>query len=96
MAYRAPAILGGMPDDSSQSADRFTLRFPPGLRERVKAATRSSGRSLNGEIIALIEAGLDGGGKVDVDDLAGRIVDALVARLAASASDPKSTKRKRG
>lgn len=99
VTYMAPAILSGMSDDSSpDGADKFTLRFPPGMRERIRAAADASGRSINGEIIAYISAGLDGGGKVDVDMLAERIVDALVGRLGGRAADaePKRPSRRRG
>lgn len=84
-----------MPDDSTASADKLTIRLPPGMRDRIRLAAKASGRSLNGEIIAYISAGLDAGGKVDVDELAGRIVDALVARLAAAAPGAKLARRKR-
>ena len=93
MAQQAVAILAGMSDDSPpDGADKFTVRFPPGLRERIRAAAKVSGRSMNGEVVAAISAGLEGGG-VDVDTLAERIVDALVARLGAGQVAP--TKRKR-
>jgi Arc-like DNA binding domain len=99
VAYLPAAILGGMADDSPPSgADKFTVRFPAGMRERIRAAAAASGRSMNGEIIASISAGLDGGGKVDVGELAERIVDALVDRLAGRPADgrPKEPSRRRG
>lgn len=47
---------------------------------------------MNGEVVALITAGLDGGGKVDVDELAARIVGALVSRLAGTAGNAKAAR----
>lgn len=46
---------------------------------------------MNSEIVAHVAAGLDGGGKVDVDELAERIVGALVARLS---SGPRRRKKR--
>lgn len=37
-----------------QGSDQFNVRFPPGMRERVKAAADRNGRSMNAEIIATL------------------------------------------
>lgn len=37
----------------------FHIRMPPGLRERVDEARSRTGRSVNAELVARIEAGLD-------------------------------------
>lgn len=42
----------------AQPQDKYVLRMPDGLRERVKAAAASNGRSMNTEIVRLIEAGI--------------------------------------
>lgn len=42
----------------SQDADKYVLRFPPGLRERVKQSANVNHRSMNAEMIHHIEAGL--------------------------------------
>lgn len=44
---------------AKKSADAYMLRFPAGLRDRLKERTAISGRSLNTEIIAAIERQLD-------------------------------------
>ncbi|TAV08390.1 Arc family DNA-binding protein [Rhizobium ruizarguesonis] len=41
--------------------DQYQLRFPAGLRDRVKAIADHNGRSMNAEIIAMIESAQDGG-----------------------------------
>lgn len=50
-------VLGRL--DVIKSARGLHLRIPPDLRKRVDAARKTTGRSLNGEILALIEAALD-------------------------------------
>lgn len=37
-----------------QPQDKYVLRFPDGLRERIKAAAKENGRSMNAEIIATL------------------------------------------
>lgn len=45
-----------IPKYPSQLADRFQVRMPDGLRDRIADAAKSSGRSMNAEIIARLEA----------------------------------------
>jgi len=40
----------------SQAADQYMLRFPPGLRERVKQSASVNHRTMNAEMIHHIEA----------------------------------------
>jgi hypothetical protein len=42
---------------------RFLLRMPPELGEELRAAAESSGRSLNREIVARLEQGLEPGAR---------------------------------
>jgi hypothetical protein len=37
-----------------QGADAFSVRFPDGMRERIKAAADRNGRSMNAEIVATL------------------------------------------
>ena len=37
-----------------QGADAFSVRFPDGMRERIKLAADRNGRSMNAEIIATL------------------------------------------
>ncbi|MCK7171577.1 Arc family DNA-binding protein [Enterobacter chengduensis] len=39
----------------SQTQDKFTVRFPDGLRDAVAERARRNGRSMNSEIIQIIE-----------------------------------------
>ena len=43
-------------DFPSGRQDQFMVRFPDGMRDRIKDASESSGRSMNAEIIARLEA----------------------------------------
>lgn len=36
-------------------SDQFNVRFPPGMRDRIKVAADINGRSMNAEIIATLE-----------------------------------------
>ncbi|MCX5579440.1 Arc family DNA-binding protein [Kaistia terrae] len=39
----------------SDAAERFQLRLPPGLRDRIKAYAEQHGRSMNTEIVRVLE-----------------------------------------
>lgn len=39
----------------SQKLDQYMLRFPDGMRDRIKAAATENGRSMNAEIISTLE-----------------------------------------
>ena len=47
----------------SEQQDRFIVRFPDGMRDRISALAKANGRSMNAEVISLIEASLSQGGK---------------------------------
>lgn len=44
-----------MTDAPSQSQDKFIVRLPDGMRERIKLAADLNGRSMNAEIVATLE-----------------------------------------
>ena len=44
-----------MKESPSQSQDKFIIRLPDGMRDRIKAAAEKSNRSMNAEIIATLE-----------------------------------------
>ncbi|OSM02134.1 Arc family DNA-binding protein [Magnetofaba australis] len=41
--------------------DQFVIRFPDGLRDRIKQAARANNRSMNQEIVARLSHSLDSG-----------------------------------
>lgn len=42
-------------DDPVSEQDKFMLRLPKGMRERIKAAADRNGRSMNAELVAVLE-----------------------------------------
>lgn len=52
------------PAASSRTADKFVLRLPQGMRERVADVAREAHRSMNSEIIARLEQSLCATAKV--------------------------------
>ncbi len=44
---------------NSRTADKFVVRLPDGLRERINEAAEKNHRSMNGEIVARIDGSLD-------------------------------------
>lgn len=61
----------------SEQADKFLVRFPAGMRDKITAVAKANGRSMNSEIIARLEASLD---HRDPEDAAGE-VEALTATI---------------
>lgn len=43
----------------SRTADKFVLRLPEGLRDRINQVAESNHRSMNGEMVARIDGSLD-------------------------------------
>lgn len=52
-------------DFPSSKQEQFVLRFPAGMRDRIKAAAEENSRSMNAEIIARLEASLEPGADKD-------------------------------
>ncbi|ABP79071.1 alginate biosynthesis transcriptional activator [Stutzerimonas stutzeri A1501] len=57
---------------SSRTADKFVVRLPDGMRERIADVARNHHRSMNSEIIARLEQSLLQEGALD-DDLSMRL-----------------------
>ncbi len=47
----------------SQMQDKFTVRFPDGLRDAVAERAKQNGRSMNAEIVQILQDALGIGGK---------------------------------
>lgn len=61
----------------SQEMDRFNVRLPAGMRDAIADLAKENGRSMNSEIIQVIQDALDArSGKVKIDD--GALADILV------------------
>lgn len=44
----------------SRIADQFVVRFPDGMRDRLKEAAQANGRSMNAEIITRLQDSFEG------------------------------------
>lgn len=47
------------PKRAPQQGDKYILRFPEGMRERIAEAAKANNRSMNAEILARIEASFE-------------------------------------
>ncbi|NEJ20084.1 Arc family DNA-binding protein [Rhizobium leguminosarum] len=55
-----------MAEDQNRSLqDKFMLRFPDGMRDRIRAEADENGRSMNAEIVARIEDTFEGSEEVE-------------------------------
>lgn len=65
-----------------RGADQFIVRFPDGMRDKIKAAADTKGRSMNAEIITRLEASLAGaaGGPGAIDQIFGQAIQGLLSR----------------
>lgn len=50
---------------NSRTVDKFALRLPEGLRDRINLAAENNHRSMNSEMIARIDGSLDLEGKYE-------------------------------
>lgn len=49
-----------MPEDRKpQSADKYIVRFPAGMRDRIAEAAKANNRSMNAEIVSRLEASFE-------------------------------------
>lgn len=54
---------------SSRTAEKFVVRLPEGMRERIAGVARNHHRSMNSEIIARLERSLLQEGQLQADSL---------------------------
>lgn len=47
-------------DRTPQTADKYIVRFPDGMRDRIAQAAKQSNRSMNAEVVARLQASFDG------------------------------------
>lgn len=72
-----------------RGADQYTVRFPDGLRDRIKDAAEENGRSMNAEIIARLEASfLPARGSSYASPDAAAILESIFGYLAAEGWTP--------
>ncbi|AVR88999.1 Arc family DNA-binding protein [Thauera aromatica] len=71
----------------SRTADQFVVRFPDGMRDRLKEAAHANGRSMNAEIVARLQASFEQPAPANIrliDRISDSpsIVDEIAAKLA--------------
>lgn len=86
----------------SEELDRFIVRMPEGMRARIAAAAKDSGRSMNAEIVHRLEASFDrpttSAELAEAGRLMERKLDELMAAfrsLAENSEDPVSVAARR-
>lgn len=78
---------------AGQGSVQIALRLSPELRDRIRDMAEANGRSMNSEIVAILEAALEGGGPIaelpgamgggaasSIDDIAKVVVAKLAER----------------
>ena len=52
----------------SQMQDKFNLRFPDGMRDAIAERAKANGRSMNSEIVHILQQALDAGTNSDEEN----------------------------
>lgn len=63
-------------------ADKFIVRLPEGMRDRIAEAAKGNNRSMNAEIVARLQQSFEAG-PPDLDAFADQLAEKLVKRLKA-------------
>lgn len=69
----------------SDDTDRLMVRFPPGLRDRIKEAASSSGRSMNAEIISRLQDSFETKAEPIGEDLVVQVASDVAQKAAQAA-----------
>ena len=56
----------------SEKEQKFNVRLPTGMRDRIDAAAAKDGRSMNSQIVYYLELGLEG---IDIKSIAAAIFE---------------------
>lgn len=68
----------------STEADKFIVRLPPGMRARIAESAKSNNRSMNAEVVGLLQQAMEARTQapaIDTHALAAEIADLVAARL---------------
>jgi predicted HicB family RNase H-like nuclease len=79
-------MLAGMKTPEKQplakEADKFIVRLPEGMRNRIEEAAKANKRSMNAEIVARLQFSFEAqSGPPDLDDFADQLAEKLAKRL---------------
>lgn len=76
------AMTSPKPERLPQSADKYIVRLPDGMRDAIAKKAKAGNRSMNAEIVAILAAALaDESGAATLADAA--LLDEVVARYSA-------------
>lgn len=73
-----------MAPSTNRDSDKFVLRLPDGMRERIAEEAKKNSRSMNSEIVARLEVSLSGrvaGGEPIADATTELIVERVLRKL---------------
>lgn len=69
----------------SAEADKFIVRLPAGMRDRIAESAKANNRSMNAEVVGLLQQAMEArvgmALGLDTDALADTIADRVAARL---------------
>lgn len=68
-------------DRAPQTQDKYVVRFPDGMRERLKLAAEANKRSMNAEIVARLQQTLDEDAALDPERLDYALVREMLTAL---------------
>jgi hypothetical protein len=72
-------------DRAPQLADKYVLRMPDGMRDKLAALARANNRSMNAEIIGLLQQAMETRASeapsINIESLAEEIADRVAAKL---------------
>ncbi len=74
------------PERAPQLADKYVLRMPDGMRDKLAALAKANNRSMNAEIVGLLQQGMDAhtrgsSPEINIETLADAIADRVAAKL---------------
>jgi hypothetical protein len=83
-----------MSEQSAQNQDKFIVRLPDGLRDRIRLAAETNHRSMNAEVVALLEENYPVPIPDKLDDPAARLLFWLAKRIRRRSPKPGSPRDK--
>lgn len=77
------------PERAPQLADKYVLRMPDGMRARIMEMAKANGRSMNAEIVLILQQAIEGrapsaNSNSDIDALAEALAERLADKLKGS------------
>ena len=83
-----------MTEQSAQNQDKFIVRLPTGMRDRIRLAAEINHRSMNAEVVALLEEHYPAPAPEKVTEPAARIMLWLAARIRRRNPKPGSVRER--